>query len=193
MHYAKHRKYNSLCFNSLVASVWADVSNISYMFPCLRVPLLKINSLNQPSRLSLVSPDSKSHLTGLFPRPSHLSNSNWHLSCPSTGRSTRLQSDSVFMRLPVQTTKYNQCLFLASPPPSLSLSDSFLLWSVIPPPHLLLFSLIPGWLYTIWQQCAVCSKQQVDDNLILLHNASVFLQKKSILTMYTTSQKFGLN
>ncbi len=137
MHYAKHRKYNSLCFNSLVASVWADVSNISYI-PCLRVPLLKINSLNQPSRLSLVSPDSKSHLTGLFPRPSHLSNSNWHLSCPSTGRSTRLQSDSVFMRLPVQTTKYNHCLFLASPPPllslSLSLSDSFLLWSVIPPP-----------------------------------------------------------
>ncbi len=129
MHYAKHRKYNSLCFNSLVASVWADVSNISYMFPCLRVPLLKINSLNQPSRLSLVSPDSKSHLTGLFPRPSHLSNSNWHLSCPSTGRSTRLQSDSVFMRLPVQTTKYNHCLFLASPPPlplSLSLSLRFL-------------------------------------------------------------------
>ncbi len=124
MHYAKHRKYNSLCFNSLVASVWADESNISYTFPCLRVPLLKINSLNQPSRLSLVSPDSKSHLTGLFPRPSHLSNSNWHLSCPSTGRSTRLQSDSVFMRLPVQTTKYNQCLFLASPPPPpLSLSQ----------------------------------------------------------------------
>ncbi len=138
MHYAKHRKYNSLCFSSLVASVWADVSNISYTFPCLPVPLLKINSLNQPSRLSLVSPDSKSHLTGLFPRPSHFSNSNWHLSCPSTGRSTRLQSDSVFMRLPVQTTKYNHCLFLASPPPppplSLSLSDSFLLWSVIPPP-----------------------------------------------------------